>query len=539
MSVTEAAGRVATIRGVALRPGVSRNSRRYTVEAIRAAHSRLAKRLADPNGKPVVMRTHHPGSKSDLAVTNITGRLTRVECGDDGVLRFEADIPDTAAGRDVAALVTPDAPYLANVSIRGWWVGDTRTDPDGCETGDDLEIDGLDFTPSPGVDGARIESADLAETHAGRTPIYESVEDTTVTVADTTPNTEDATVTDSAPADGTVDEAAKEPYGDVAYADPGYQKDGKKRYPLDTKEHVRAAWAYINKQQDGDKYTAAQLRRVKARIKAAAPKFGVKISQEAAAATLAALTEAVDVLDRLPADVAEAIASVSVSNGPADISVSAYGNDPADLQAVVGRLAAAVLAALDTVDPDQDGDIDLKPGDHAESHDPASSATTAAGTTTVKEGDAVSDTTTSETAPEAASQEENTTSAETTETAGQPASESTPATSGISEDDRAAIVTQVVEALKNSQTEAPAEATLAETFRLGVVEGVKAAKAEFEGKVTEAIDQVVALYKTGGRRGLIKTDESGAPAKPLHEMSSDELAAYANDVWSGVLPGRR
>jgi hypothetical protein len=39
---------------------------------------------------------------------------------------------------------------------------------------------------------------------------------------------------------------AKKPYGDVTYADPGYQKDGKKRYPLDTEAHCRAAWSYIN-----------------------------------------------------------------------------------------------------------------------------------------------------------------------------------------------------------------------------------------------------------------------------------------------------
>ncbi|HXH95544.1 MAG TPA: phage protease, partial [Thermoanaerobaculia bacterium] len=28
------------------------------------------------------------------------------------------------------------------------------------------------------------------------------------------------------------------PYGDVEYADPGYQKDGQKRYPLDTETHI-------------------------------------------------------------------------------------------------------------------------------------------------------------------------------------------------------------------------------------------------------------------------------------------------------------
>lgn len=78
---------------------------------------------------------------------------------------------------------------------------------------------------------------------------------------------------------------SKEPYGSVAYADPGYQKDGKKRYPLDTKEHCHAAWIYINKAHNASMYTAAQLSKVKARIKAAAKKFGITISDESKAST--------------------------------------------------------------------------------------------------------------------------------------------------------------------------------------------------------------------------------------------------------------
>lgn len=64
--------------------------------------------------------------------------------------------------------------------------------------------------------------------------------------------------------------AAKEPYGDVAYADPGYQKDGKKRYPIDSADHCRAAWSYINQPGNAAKYTPAQRERIKSRIAAAA-----------------------------------------------------------------------------------------------------------------------------------------------------------------------------------------------------------------------------------------------------------------------------
>lgn len=72
----------------------------------------------------------------------------------------------------------------------------------------------------------------------------------------------------------------KKPYGDVDYADKGYQKDGKYRYPLDTKEHVQAAWDYINVQKNSGKYSADDLAKVKSAIKAAAKKFGIDIADD-------------------------------------------------------------------------------------------------------------------------------------------------------------------------------------------------------------------------------------------------------------------
>jgi hypothetical protein len=59
------------------------------------------------------------------------------------------------------------------------------------------------------------------------------------------------------------------PYGDVEYADPGYQDDKKKRYPIDTEKHVRAAWSYINKPKNAGKYSADELTRIKNKIIAA------------------------------------------------------------------------------------------------------------------------------------------------------------------------------------------------------------------------------------------------------------------------------
>jgi Family of unknown function (DUF6582) len=69
-------------------------------------------------------------------------------------------------------------------------------------------------------------------------------------------------------------------YGDVHYADPGYQDDNKPRYPLDTKEHAKAAWSYINQAGNASKYSSSQLATIKGKIKAAAEKFGIEISEE-------------------------------------------------------------------------------------------------------------------------------------------------------------------------------------------------------------------------------------------------------------------
>ena len=70
------------------------------------------------------------------------------------------------------------------------------------------------------------------------------------------------------------------PYGDVTYAAPGYQEDGKKRYPIDTKEHVKAAWSYINQEKNQSAYSAKELASIKSKIKSAAKKVGIEISED-------------------------------------------------------------------------------------------------------------------------------------------------------------------------------------------------------------------------------------------------------------------
>ena len=70
------------------------------------------------------------------------------------------------------------------------------------------------------------------------------------------------------------------PYGDVSYADPGYQSDGKKRYPLDSEEHCRAAWSYVNQAGNAAKYSPDQLKSIKSRIMAAGKKYGITFADQ-------------------------------------------------------------------------------------------------------------------------------------------------------------------------------------------------------------------------------------------------------------------
>lgn len=53
-------------------------------------------------------------------------------------------------------------------------------------------------------------------------------------------------------------------YGDVEFAD-----EKNKKYPIDTAEHIRAAWNYINKEQNAGKYSSTDLATIRHKIIAA------------------------------------------------------------------------------------------------------------------------------------------------------------------------------------------------------------------------------------------------------------------------------
>ena len=73
-----------------------------------------------------------------------------------------------------------------------------------------------------------------------------------------------------------VDPAAGErKYGDVKFAD-----ETNNKYPIDTPEHVRAAWNYINHKDNAAKYEAGEVETIKSRIRRAAKQHGVEIGED-------------------------------------------------------------------------------------------------------------------------------------------------------------------------------------------------------------------------------------------------------------------
>ena len=516
-----------TIKGTALVPGISRNGRLYTKTAIAKAVARAQARIED-GSNPITMLTHH-GAEDDS--TRIVGRLTSITLADDGSAKFEAKLADTDHARDIATLTDPEDPYLTGVSIRGWWAEDPTVEvaPDGtpCETADDLELDGLDLTKSPGVIGARIgESAPVA---IGARGIAESIDEVLV-------------------------EASKTPYGaGISYADPGYQSDKVKRYPLDTKAHAKAAWSYINQKDNAALYTANQLKRIRGRIKAALKKFGVDVSGESSTTGTAPVLEftetpTVGEVTECWGDYGNQVGtagfSLSLYNGPLTISVSAYSGIEAEKLAVIGAAAmAAAVNAVGVLDPDTDGDVDgpmddedlepsRKPDDNNMETGPSGAATE------IKETAPVTAPVTETEAPAVVPAVVEPAAVEPTEGAAEVEDEKDEAaeTAAVeSAEDR--IVARILEAIK------PAVAPVVEAAPVAAaVEAAPAAEV-----VTETVEQITARVRAEeavkardrlleqihagnirlSRKGLVATPaEESAPPKPLHEMSPEEFRAY-------------
>lgn len=362
---------IAMIGGYALAPGVSKNRRWYTEQHITGAVAAAQERLAKGE-EPMVMLTHH-GADDDS--TLIAGALREVSLAEDGRVRWSAAIPDTPAGRAIATLTdTSDGrpAFLEGVSIRGAWTGKVRKvrAPDGelAEQGEGLELHGLDFTHKPGVPGAKISTFEWSRDGANETSesvlITESVEEARVT-----------TITEPAEAGGAGEAAQTSAPPGTTYADPGYQADKQKRYPLNNQKRIRAAWSYVSQKDNAAQYTGPQLKRVKGRIKAAMRRIGAKVTDEgwviwpAEQVTEAALAEHYGGdLAGMPADAMAGSFRICASNGPLNVEISSYCVDPADLELILAAAAQSASQAMQCIDPDMDGDMDI-PGAGSEDTD--------------------------------------------------------------------------------------------------------------------------------------------------------------------------
>lgn len=392
---------IATITGTALRPGVSRNKRWYKPEHVAGAVAAAQKRLGE-GAQPMVMLTFHGAEDNSR---EIAASLTGMALEADGSATFTADLTDTAAGRDIAALVDSSdgkPAHLRNVSIRGAWTGKVRKErhPDGglVETADGLELDGVDFTRSPGVDGAEIRTFAWAaegqtETQE-RVLITESVQEPHVTVS------EGVTYQGLSGGPESAREALRLVFGDPAavhvteadnatpaiskrgsgmsgggrqWADPGYQSDHKQRYDITTKQKALTAWRYIHQKAKSGKYSSEQLSNIKKRIRAALKRFGVKAASGSDETTAFwGFTEsAVPGWSLTAFQVTEELAEyfgdpsrsgswcISASNGDVSMTMSSYCMNPADLDAVLRKAVDGCCSALKTLDPDMDGDVDV------------------------------------------------------------------------------------------------------------------------------------------------------------------------------------
>lgn len=139
------------------------------------------------------------------------------------------------------------------------------------------------------------------------------------------------------------------------YADPGYQKDGRKRYALDNEKEVRAAWSYINQAKNSAKYQPDQLKRVKARIKRAMKKLGITIGADNSEGgngmdLTAELADKLGIAaDASEDEVAEAIANLAAENATLKEKESETGEQMKTLlaDAAKGVEASQKLATME------------------------------------------------------------------------------------------------------------------------------------------------------------------------------------------------
>ena len=219
-------------------------------------HGAFEDDMANPNLDCRALINHNP----DHIIGRTTAGTLKLHTDKTG-LKFEVDPPDTSYGRDLKESIGRGDISQCSFSFRV------------MPNGDDWSQDDASGNPIRTLRKVSIHHGDVSPVTF---PAY----------PDTEVNMRFLEATFDAAMERLYFEGASEfrdsdkPYGNVDYADPGYQSDGKKRYPIDTKEHVKAALSYIGQTKNAAKYSAGDLAKVKAKIHAAAKKFGIGAGKE-------------------------------------------------------------------------------------------------------------------------------------------------------------------------------------------------------------------------------------------------------------------
>lgn len=164
-TVTERGPIHATVTGTFLKKdAVSLNNRFYPADTVERAVEKAQARIAQEGAIPLQQLVKHGSADSDESL-EVVGRLSRVWMDGD-LARYEADIPNTAAGRDTATLV--QGGFLNTVSLRAE-PGSAKVERGKLGERDidivrDFDLAGIDYTLYPGIrDDARVESIQIFE----------------------------------------------------------------------------------------------------------------------------------------------------------------------------------------------------------------------------------------------------------------------------------------------------------------------------------------------------------------------------------------
>jgi hypothetical protein len=511
----------AEFEGVAMVPGVSLNRRLYTRELIGKAVARAQERLA-AGLAPLTMLTHHAAEDDSL---RIVGQLTEIRQDEDGAARFRGRFADTPEADTISALVIPEdgsPPFLRGVSIRGWWLGEVQRvlAPDGApaDTADDLELDGIDFTKTPGVVLAGVSTDERAQ--GGRTMVRESV---TPAVgghaggdAEVGPPSHAPTATATTP---------------TRWADLGYR--GERRLPIGTPREAVETWRTLATEAGVKGYTAGQRKRLRNRTREALAGHGLTVTEDGT------------VLQRVAEGFEwgwsyDGSMQVRLSNGPIDVAVCTWCVDPAALDQIGMAAMRAALDALGQLDPDADGDIDVGAAESTETA-PDDGVTE---TAPVPAGSPAAPTEETEPAVGDTTKAAETAAPEALTTAHIPALAEA-ISKGIADALRPAAA-PATEAAPAAQETAPAAAATSPAVESAPLTA-EAVRQLLKEQRDEIRREVIAQYGPR-RRGLVTggtvTTESGeggvelkAPDKPLHELGEEDFAAHATNVIDQILPG--